>query len=767
MQPIRRTAAVMVAAVVMFCYSAAARAQGVLDQVPADALVVIKINRLDQTNQKAGKWTEALGLAQLSPEAADPLGALQSKIGVKEGIDRKGDAAIVFLDPAKVFGAKAAPRANANRANADPDAAGDDAAEEDDGGNGNDGPQNMLILVPTTDYKAFTGGLPNPKTEGNVTTFHTDENEDEPGYVANWGKFAAISPSKALVQNKPQGGLKVSGLAARELKEKDIVIYANLPAIKAKALPAMQKLRQQMKEMQASGGNPFSTKTEVEIDADAEPAAADADADSASEKPPAAPFGTRRNAPRQGDRKAPPARRPGQPGARADDAVQVVPAAAFQPQRQPRQPQRQPRRPVPARRPQPAREPEPTEDAADDAAPDADPDEPSARDDNGQDANQQQMAQAMMAMMDSYFAIAERVLNDGQAATISFTLSDEGLNTTTLAEFTPNSYMGKIAQGLKNSDQGMLAGLPDRKYFAFGGGTISPQAMNQLLTDLIQPMVKQLQAAQANGGAGPADGAKGNPQEFLNATRQILDNSKSVAFGYTVPTGALGAESVVQAVTVVHGNAKAIAQAERKALSNMNFMFQAMPQAGGAMAFEMTEGSKTVGGVKLDQYKFNMAMDENDPRAAQLQQTMNLIYGPNGMAGYMGAVNDNAFLMVQGGTDKLLADSVAAAQKNQDVLSRSAPVQAVRGELPKSRAVEAYIALDQIISSGVKYAQGMGMPMKMQLPQGLPPIGITAGSEGNAVRFDSHVPTSLIQSVVAAGMQAYMQLQGGGAPDGL
>ena len=103
MQRIRRAAAVMVAAVV-FCYAAAARAEGVLDQVPSDALVVIKVNRLQQTNQKAGKWTEALGLAQLSPDAANPLGALQNKLGVKEGIDNKGDMAIVFLDPTKMKG---------------------------------------------------------------------------------------------------------------------------------------------------------------------------------------------------------------------------------------------------------------------------------------------------------------------------------------------------------------------------------------------------------------------------------------------------------------------------------------------------------------------------------------------------------------------------------------------------------------------------------------------------------------------------------------
>ena len=73
----------------------------------------------------------------------------------------------------------------------------------------------------------------------------------------------------------------------------------------------------------------------------------------------------------------------------------------------------------------------------------------------------------------------------------------------------------------------------------------------------------------------------------------------------------------------------------------------------------------------------------------------------------------------------------------------------------------------------MRYAQGFGMPVKMQLPQNLPPLGFSAASEGTAVRFDMHVPTTTVQSIVAAGMQAYMQMQGGGAkgapgaPEGL
>src|SRR4051812_30343880 len=208
------------------------------------------------------------------------------------------------------------------------------------------------------------------------------------------------------------------------------------------------------------------------------------------------------------------------------------------------------------------------------------------------------MAQYVSAMVDQYFAMAERFLNDSQPATLGLSLNDQGMNTTALAEFTPNSYLGNLAQGLKNTDQNQLAGLPDRKYFAFAGGTISPKVADQLITDVVQPMLQQL--------PGAAQG-KANPQEIVDAVRQMASNTKTLSMGYTVPTGALGADSIIQAVSVLNGNAKAIAEAEKKLLANMSGILQGMPgAAGGAgaagaapqMSFDLQEGGKTVGGVK-------------------------------------------------------------------------------------------------------------------------------------------------------------------------
>ena len=70
------------------------------------------------------------------------------------------------------------------------------------------------------------------------------------------------------------------------------------------------------------------------------------------------------------------------------------------------------------------------------------------------------------------------------------------------------------------------------------------------------------------------------------------------------------------------------------------------------------------------------------------------------------------------------------------------------------------------INTAATYAQAFGMPVQIQLPQDLPPIGGTIATEGNAVRLDSYTPTELVRAVVAAGMQVAQQMQGGGRHPG-
>lgn len=568
------------------------RAQ-VLDQVPSDALFVIKFNNLQAVSDKVAKFAGELGIDALAPEFADPLGSMKEELHITDGLDAAGEMAFVMLKPAE---------------GADP---GD----------------SMLVLMPVSDYKAFVGNFADAKTDGGVTTF-TPEGKNKEMHAVQWGKYAAVSEHASALAKKP-AGLKLAGLAAKEAKEKDAFMFINIPALSEMALPEIAKARASMNK----------------------------------------------------------------------DIDQEL----------------------------------------------------------GKDADAKQFAGVAKAAAGQALNIAEGFMRDTTAATFSMHLNDEGIAMTATADFKPDSYAGKLAAQFKAKGTPDMAGLPDRKYFAAGGMVNAPEAMSQVIGDLLDPISKELAAADAGKSLATA----------IDAWKRGAGATKRFTFGYPMPTGALGADSIIQSVVVISGDSKVIADAQKQMLQGVADVMKLLPaDAGAKMDFELTPAGKTVGDVKLDSYAFNMTLDENNPQAAQAQQMMAFIYGPAGMGGTFGPVSKDTFLLVQGGTDKLLDESVKAAKAPKDAISALAHVKTVAGQLPENRLAVEYIFLDNIITSGVKYAQGFGLPVKISLPPNLPPIGVAAATEGSAVRIDGFIPTKLVQSVVAAGMQTYMEMQGGGGEGG-
>ncbi len=59
------------------------------------------------------------------------------------------------------------------------------------------------------------------------------------------------------------------------------------------------------------------------------------------------------------------------------------------------------------------------------------------------------------------------------------------------------------------------------------------------------------------------------------------------------------------------------------------------------------------------------------------------------------------------------------------------------------------------------------MNVPVQLPNNLPPVGFSFGTDGTAMRYDSFIPMKLMQSLVQAGMQVYMQMNNHGGGGGL
>lgn len=358
-----------------------------------------------------------------------------------------------------------------------------------------------------------------------------------------------------------------------------------------------------------------------------------------------------------------------------------------------------------------------------------------------------QMNAQMQKMLGSYMEAAEKMIKDGRSATFSLNLTDTGISTAALADFEPDSETGKLVAQVQNTDAPLMSGLPDATYFAFGGVKLTPDVSTRLFNDFLQPMLDSAD-----------EGKKQNLSKALDAMKDTLSVSKGMSLGYVSTSGAPGT-GLVGVLSVAHGDARKILEDQKTALPAVG---QLMGPGGQKNGLDVTLGApRTVDGVTLQSYTMKFNFDPNDPQSAQAQQMITMMYGRDGMKGVMGAVNDNTFLTATGASEQMLADAIAAAKKDENNLDRTAGVRKLAGELPKQRAMEFYVAVDNIARAVVNAMKQQGVAVQFKLPPNLPPIAVSAGTEGSTARVEGVIPTQLIQSITAAAMQAFMQNNGG------
>lgn len=584
----------VVLAAVVLLIATTVRAQ-VLKQVPADALVVVKFKNMRATSDKMGALANKFGITNMNPKAGDPLGAFKESLQAQNGFKDDGDAAIVVMAPAE----------------------------------GKKQPE-IVALLPISDYKAFIANFPDATTEGAISSVKLP-NENEPGFATQWGDYAAISNTKALLTKKP-AGIAATGLAAKELDTKDIAIYANMKAIRDKALPRLQKSRDEVKQ-------------------------------------------------------------------RVADQMKNKNAEAAQ-----------------------------------------------------------KYQGLTNTAIDEIMGLAEQFLQQAQGATLGLELSEDAIRPTGLVEFDPASQWGQTIAKIKNSDQPLLVGLPEMKYLFLMGMSIDQQSASKIIDDLLAPVQGEFAKLGDEGKA---------IQNYINAIKSMLQSTGSQATGFIAPSGAIGQDSLMQMVSVMNGKSDQILQAQREMFNSQQAVMQAFGTKS-PVESSFTANAKTVDGVQLNQFTTKAAAPGDNPTAQemQMQQVMGVMYGANGLVGYSGAVTPDKAIVTAGVSDEVLTKLIASAKAGDPNVTKAETVQQVAAQLPKKRVFEMYIPLDNIANTAVSYAKQFGMPINVQLPENLQPVGVTAGTEGSAIRFDGVIPAGTVQSLVSAGMQAAMNMQGGGAGPG-
>ena len=196
---------------------APARAQtvpDVLNLAPDDSAIMVLIPSIGQTSKKISDFVAAMGLKDLAEDMADPLAKIKGELGIQGGIDEKGSVLVVLGNVKKAIQEESEP--------------------------------DLAILLPITDYKAFTANF-EAKEDGGVTSL-TSKNSNEEVFARNLGKHAVISNVKAVVADfKPGNGAAKLGasagkLGSRYLGGSDVAIYVDVKALSPVLRPKLKEM---------------------------------------------------------------------------------------------------------------------------------------------------------------------------------------------------------------------------------------------------------------------------------------------------------------------------------------------------------------------------------------------------------------------------------------------------------------------------------------------------------------------------------------------
>lgn len=367
------------------------------------------------------------------------------------------------------------------------------------------------------------------------------------------------------------------------------------------------------------------------------------------------------------------------------------------------------------------------------------------------DASSAKYRDVIAAATTQVFVALESFLRDARSATVSLHLTDAGINSSLAAEFERGSYLGGWVSSLKPETENVTAGLPAGSYIIFGGLVGGGEALAQLTRDVAGPVVEALKNVE---------GGNADAVALIDATERLFRHARRTVFGWVAPRGQVGTESLLQMAFTVEGDAAAYMAAFKDystAYARVSSAFEGTQV--NPFNVEFKPAHRVVAGVTFDSLVMGYPPNPRTPEEAMMQQMMRMIYGPTGLSYDVGAVSDTRVLCAFGMNEGTVARFVAALREGQDPVGGLANVQRTAAELPTGSFAVVYLALDELIRTGTHYAQQFGIPVNLQLPPNLSPIGIALASQGTVLKANTHVPMDLLQSIIAAAIQ--MQMGGG------
>ena len=360
------------------------------------------------------------------------------------------------------------------------------------------------------------------------------------------------------------------------------------------------------------------------------------------------------------------------------------------------------------------------------------------------------------------YAIAESFLRDAEAATVSLEADPEaGIGANVVAQFKEGSYLANAFGDVKATDDSLLAGLPTGTYLATGGAVNDAELGTKLFDDVFGPVVAELGNVEAPGAETLA--------ELADAAKMLISASESSTQGYLAPaTPGMGGGALVQQINIQRGDADAILDITREFADATPKLLREFSQAAEVPEGEMPdvsvqveEDAKTVAGVSFT--KLSTQLPQDDPMQ---QMASNMIFGPEGQTQYLANLDDKV-LAVSGLSDPQIEQAVAAARAGDAPLADAPGMAAIVRNLPKERSAVAYVHVAELARTGLGFAQAFGQAPPVQIPENLPPVGLTFGPAEDSIEIAAFVPKDLVGAMIVTALQVQQGAAGqGGAPQG-
>ncbi|MFI4881696.1 MAG: hypothetical protein ACIAQU_03825 [Phycisphaerales bacterium JB064] len=317
-------------------------------------------------------------------------------------------------------------------------------------------------------------------------------------------------------------------------------------------------------------------------------------------------------------------------------------------------------------------------------------------------------------------------LTDAQTGVVALDFAADGVTARFLSRFKEGSMLAGLFTG-KSDTGSLLERVPDMP-FAFAGAIDTSAPGVRSLLSMMQENLPQDKAGQAK------------------VVMDMLKNSTGQAFVMGAPSMqemSIGAGAFVR--SAVYYRSENPAKLKSSVAEGMKLADgQKMEQDGLTIVTSTSyrPEARTIEGVTVDEWGMQTNFEgEPNEQTMQAQMAMSMMFGSNGLGGYLTSV-DNGVIMTMSRNSQMLTQTLGTA-KNGGGLGTNADVSAISGKLPENRAFEVYIGVDKLL--------GIGAAFLGDIPP-MPPVGIVAASGDGTAEIALHISPAVISKGMEIGM---------------